>query len=372
MDEMPMNVLMVEDNPGDARLVEEIFRGAAGNNALVTHVESMSEAERHVGEHVPDVMVLDLGLPDAAGLDAVRRAHAAAPGVPMVVLTGLDNDPLAVQALREGAHDYLVKGQIEPRGFLRSVRLAVEREALRQQLARQQIELERSNADLEQFAYAASHDLKAPLRAIGHLVQWIDDDVRATASPDTIDNLRLLHGRVARLQKLLDGMLAYSRIGRVDAMAEDVDVAEMVDTVIGMLEVPAGFIVAREGEFFAIRTYRIPLQMILKNLITNALQHHDRSEGQVAVSMRLVDGTVEFRVSDDGPGIPARFRERIFVIFETLQSRDEIESSGIGLAMVKKQVTENGGQIWIEGNPLERGTTFVFTWSVAEPEQTTS
>jgi len=368
---MLTKVLFVEDNPGDARLLDELLSDTAARNAVVTHVASMREAEKHIAEHATDVIVLDLGLPDAQGLEAVRRTRAAAPHIPMVVLTGLDDDSLAVQALQEGAHDYLVKGQIEPRGLLRSMHLAVEREALQQALAQQKRELERSNSDLEQFAYAASHDLKGPLRAISHLVQWIDEDVRMTASADTIENLKLLEGRVARLSSLLNGMLAYARVGRTEAAIEEVNIAELVDAVVDLLELPPGFIVACEGEMFTIRTYRVPIQMILKNLITNALQHHDRSAGNIVVSMRLLDGMAEIRVSDDGPGIPPRFHERIFVIFQTLKSRDDNESSGVGLAMVKKQVTENGGRIWIEGAPLERGTTFVFTWKIAEPEPVT-
>jgi signal transduction histidine kinase len=367
MGDMPMKVLLIEDNLGDARLLQELFGESAKGSATFTHVETMRAAEQHIAEYATDLIVLDLGLPDAGGLGAVRRAHAAAPNCPLVVLTGLDSQSLAVQALQEGANDYLVKGQIEGRGLSRSLHLAVEREALQQEVARQKRELERSNADLQQFAYAASHDLKAPLRAIAHLVQWIDEDVRQTASRDTIDNLKLLDGRVTRMQKLLDGMLAYARVGRSEAPMEDVDIAELVDTIVCMLELPPGFTVTCEGEMNIIRTYRMPIQMILKNLITNALQHHDRSEGHVAVSMRLADGMAEFCVQDDGPGIPARFHDRIFVMFQTLQSRDDTESSGIGLAMVKKQVIENGGEIWIEGSPLDRGTCFMFTWMLARP-----
>jgi PAS domain S-box-containing protein len=231
----------------------------------------------------------------------------------------------------------------------------------------QQHELQRSNADLAEFAYAASHDLKAPLRAIAHLAQWIDEEVRATASPDTIENLNLLHGRVARLQMLLDGLLAYSRIGRTDSAVETVDIAEVVRDVTAMLELPPGFAVVCEGKMSAVRTHRTPIQMVFKNLISNGLQHHDRAEGRITVSMRLLDGMAEFRISDDGPGIPKQFHDRIFVIFQTLTSRDDRESSGIGLAIVKKKVESNGGQIWVESDPPARGATFVFTWRIIVP-----
>lgn len=236
------------------------------------------------------------------------------------------------------------------------------RRKIEQEKIHQQHELERSNADLEEFAYAASHDLKAPLRAIGHLAEWIGEDIAAIASPDALANLNLLQGRVARLQMLLDGLLAYSRIGRIETAVEDVDIAEVVRDVVGMLELPSGFVVTCEGEMTVIRTHRMPIQIILKNLITNALQHHDRSEGRVTVTMRLVNEVPEIRVSDDGPGIPKQFHDRIFVIFQTLARRDDVESGGVGLAIVKKKVQANGGRIWVESAPPVRGATFVFTW----------
>ncbi len=231
-----------------------------------------------------------------------------------------------------------------------------------------QRDLERSNADLEEFAYAASHDLKAPLRAIGHLAQWIGEDLGAAANPDTVENLRMLQGRVARLQLLLDGLLAYSRVGRhTDAPVEDVDIAALVQDITAMLAPPPGFTVACEGEMPVIRTHRAPITVVLTNLIGNGVKHHDRSEGRITVAMRLQDGVAEFRVSDDGPGIAPRFHDRIFVIFQTLASRDDVESSGIGLAIVKKKVQAHGGRIWVESAPPARGSVFVFTWNEAIP-----
>ena len=127
-------LLLVEDNPGDARLLREMFNEQGSHNTELTHVECMSEAEKHLAEHAVDIILLDLGLPDAQGLEAVRRAHAAAPRVPLVVLTGLDDESLAAQALQEGAQDYLIKGQIETRGLLRALRYAIERKTMEEAL----------------------------------------------------------------------------------------------------------------------------------------------------------------------------------------------------------------------------------------------
>ncbi len=344
----PLCILLIEDNPGDVRLTQLALRDC--DYPISMHValdgrEGLDFLKRE-GSHAlaprPDVILLDLNLPKMDGREVLTRlkedddlkaipiiiltsSDAEADIVrsyqlqancylskpvqfeafenvlkaissfwftkvrlphPLVVLTGSDSQSLATQALQNGAQDYLVKGQIEPRGLQRALLLAAEREV-------HQRELERSNVDLERFAYIASHDLKAPLRAIGHLVQWIDEDIGATASPTTIENLDLLKGRVARLHKLLDGLLAYARVGRETAMIENVDIAEEVQAVIDMLELPPGFTVVCNGEMPVIPTYRVPIHMILKNLITNALQHHDRSEGRITVTMQLSDGIAE-------------------------------------------------------------------------------
>jgi PAS domain S-box-containing protein len=223
-------------------------------------------------------------------------------------------------------------------------------------------ELERSNADLERFAYVASHDLRAPLHAMAQLAEWVRDDITAIASPEAVESLKLLQGRALRLQKLLDGLLAYSRVGQVDSPIEDVDIAALVRDIADVLAPPPGFVIVCAETMPFLRTRRSPILVVLQNLIANGLKHHDRAEGRLTVSAHLVDDVAEFRVSDDGPGIPPQFHDRVFEIFQTLRSRDEVDSSGIGLSIVKKEVENHGGRIWIESNPPERGTTFVFTW----------
>jgi signal transduction histidine kinase len=177
---------------------------------------------------------------------------------------------------------------------------------------------------------------------------------------------------VTRLRTLLDGLLSYSRIGRIHSPVEVVDIGELVRDIVAMLALPPGFRVVWDADMPMLRTHRIPVQVVLENLIGNGLKHHDRAEGCITVGMRLADGLAEFRVSDDGPGIPERFHERIFVIFQTLASRDEVESSGIGLAIVKRRVEVHGGRIRVESAPPARGTTFVFTWREADERPTVS
>jgi signal transduction histidine kinase len=223
-------------------------------------------------------------------------------------------------------------------------------------------ELERSNADLAAFAHVASHDLKAPLRAIEHLAEWIAEDIRAAARHETLENLAQLRGRAQRLRGLLDGLLAYSRVGHGRHEVTRVDTRALVEEIAESLGPPPDFTIRCDGPMPILRTSRVPLEHVLMNLISNGIRHHDRTSGTVIVSARAVDDLTEFTVADDGPGIPPRFHERIFVIFQTLKSRDESEASGIGLTIVKRTVEGHGGTIRVESEPPARGTRIVFTW----------
>lgn len=230
-------------------------------------------------------------------------------------------------------------------------------------------DLERSNAELDSFAYVASHDLKAPLRGIRNLAQWIGEDIADSASDDTRENLRLLNSRVDRLDSLLESLLTYSRVGRKTSSAEAVNTAALVGEITDYLAPRAGFSVQCEGAMPVLTTPRAPLEQVLRNLINNALKHHDRDCGSVRVSARELGDQVEFRVEDDGPGIPPEFHERVFLMFQTLKPRDQVEGSGMGLAIVRKTVESVRGHIRVEPASSGRGAAFVFSWPKVLPER---
>ena len=226
-------------------------------------------------------------------------------------------------------------------------------------------ELAHSNRELEQFNYAAAHDLKSPLRGIQHLVQWIGEDAAAVLSPESHKHLSLLRGRVQRLETLLDDMLAYSRIGRVHYAPERLDLNALLQEVIAVSAPPVGFTITLPEPLPILITSRAPLEMILRNLLSNTIKHHHHPQrGQVQVTAQLPDNDwVEFSIRDNGPGVAAEFHERIFGMFQTLQPRDQVEGSGVGLALVKKTVESYGGQITIEST-IGQGALFRFTWPV--------
>jgi PAS domain S-box-containing protein len=228
-----------------------------------------------------------------------------------------------------------------------------------------QDELARSNQDLEQFAYVASHDLKAPLRAIEIIVEWLREDLAGYTGGEVQQNLGLLAGRTARLNRLLDDLLAYSRAGRKPGQVTDVDSRLLVEDLFVLLAPPGTMRLKADASLPVIHAHLAPLEQVLRNLINNAIKHHPTREGSVRVYAQDKGEEVLFAVEDDGAGIPVQFTEKVFQMFQTLKPRDEIEGSGMGLAIVKRIVEWQGGRIWFHGGPGGVGTVFKFTWKRA-------
>jgi len=225
-----------------------------------------------------------------------------------------------------------------------------------------QEELARSNQDLEQFAYVASHDLKAPLRAIEILVEWLREDLADHTGGEVQQNLGLLSQRTARLHRLLDDLLAYSRAGRKPGEVANVDSKLMVEDLFVLLSPPETMQLTAEDSLPVLCAHHAPLEQVLRNLINNAIKHHPTRQGSIRVYAQDKGDEVMFAVEDDGAGIPVEFTEKVFQMFQTLKPRDEIEGSGMGLAIVKRIVEWQGGKIWFHGGPGGSGTVFKFTW----------
>lgn len=226
---------------------------------------------------------------------------------------------------------------------------------------RMSLSLARINRELDQFAYVTSHDLKAPLRGIASLAQWIDEDIGDRLGEESRKHLTLLQMRVRRMQALIDGLLQYSRAGRVRNKIERVDVGQLVTDVVEMLDPPREASIEVAPGMPTLEMERVPLQQVFLNLIGNALKHSGRGDTRVAVRAHDDGDFVEFSVEDNGPGIPRQFHDKVWEVFQTLQPRDKVEGAGLGLALVKKNVEGRGGQAWIDPTSAS-GATFRFRW----------
>ncbi len=236
-----------------------------------------------------------------------------------------------------------------------------ELDRLTHELSRMTDHLERRNSELDQFAYAVSHDLKAPLRAINNLSTWIEEDLQDKLDEETASQMALLRKRVCRMEQMIDGLLDYSRVGRMAMVPEQVVVRELLTEVIDALSPPSSFTIELSSDLPVLMTERLWLQQVFSNLIGNAIKHHDRLEGHIWVDVQEKGKFYQFAVSDDGPGIDPAYHQKVFVIFQTLQARDKTESTGIGLSLVKSIVENKGGTMQIESTQ-NRGTTFLFSW----------
>ncbi len=221
-------------------------------------------------------------------------------------------------------------------------------------------ELRRSNKELQDFAYVTAHDLKAPLRGIGTLTDWITLDYADKFDEEGQEQLHLLKGRVSRMSELIDSILHYSEIGRTSKCLERVDLNALLPETIGQLAPPEHIEIAIDGDFPTVVCEKIRLVQVFQNLVSNAIRYMDKPQGCVRIGCRSDEQFWTFSVADNGPGIKEKYFEKIFQMFQTLTRRDEIESTGIGLSVVKKIVELRGGTVWVESQVGE-GTTFFFT-----------
>lgn len=232
-------------------------------------------------------------------------------------------------------------------------------------LEKRAIELERSNADLEQFAYVASHDLKAPLRAIDNLTHWIEEDLEETMTSDVKENIRLMKQRIRRMESLLEDLLSYSVVDAQYGAISNINTAALVKDVFAFVAGDSKFSLILHGDWMEIHTPVPLLELIFRNLFSNTINHHDKDFGNIIVDCKVVNDKLHISVMDDGPGISEEYHQKIFEMFQKLQTGNNQESTGMGLALIKKIIGIAGCEIRVLSNPKQgRGTTFNFTWPI--------
>lgn len=357
-----MIVLLVEEDAQHAELVRELL-AESGPPCEVQYASRLDEALTQCRTLRPDVALLDLSLPDAQGQEALTRLRNELPDLPIVVLSSTEDEAAALEAVRLGAQDYLVKGKVTTGQSLRRIlRYAVERAGLQAELARKNAELARSNAELEQFAFVASHDLQAPLSLVAMsltlLQRYFQDHLDDKASRIIT---RALDG-TRRMSALIDGLLTYARVGSRAKPFAPVQAEEALGAALANLKdsLEANHALVTHGPLPTVMADDVQLIQVFQNLVSNAAKFHGGEGPLIHVSARQDGVNWIFSVRDNGIGIPADKIERIFVIFERLHSEDQYAGTGIGLAACKKIVERHGGRIWVE-SAVGVGSTFYFT-----------
>jgi PAS domain S-box-containing protein len=224
-----------------------------------------------------------------------------------------------------------------------------------------QADLEARNRELDSFVHIVSHDLKAPLRAVSNLSKWIEEDLEGSLSAANQEQMNLLRARIERMSATIDGLLDYARIGRTADSIEPVAIGELIAETLVALSPPSTFQIAIAKNLPTLYTKRLLLTQVFANLIGNGIKHHDRIDGSLHIGIAERNDVYEFAIADDGPGIAIEQHDRVFEIFQAVNPQNRSDSTGIGLAIVKKIIEAEGGKIRLESQ-LGEGTTFYFTW----------
>jgi PAS domain S-box-containing protein len=478
-----IKILAIEDDPGDVELLRRYLREVP--DLKLDFADRLSTGLKRLSENHIDLVILDFGLPDSQGLETLTRFRSQVLDIPVVVLTGMSDESLGIKAVRMGAQDYLIKGQVDHTGLSRAIRHAMERHrtesALRESeelfrslfensldgilltrpdgtvlkanpaackiwrqteeeiclagtnglvdttdirlphlleerrrtgrctgelklrrkdgailhaelssaiftdakgeqktcmsvrdiTTRRQAEvtlqetladLARSNADLQQFAYVASHDLQEPLRNVASCLQMLEKDYKNKLDADADQYIHYAVDGAVRMKALILDLLAYSRVATKGKPSIRVDCEQTLDRTLNNLGAAiseAGAVITHDPlpTVFADDTQ---LLQVFQNLIGNAIKFRRDDPARIHVSAVKNKNEWIFSIKDNGIGIESRHLERIFEIFQRLHKRSQYDGTGMGLAIVKKVVERHGGRIWAESEPAV-GTTFYFT-----------
>jgi len=344
-----VRVLLVEDDPDFAMLIEH---GASKRRdwKLVGRAESLADAIEQIREKEPEVVLLDLGLPDSDGTDTVKAIVERFHPMAIVVLTALDSLAVATEALRAGAQDYLDKSEASPALLARTVRYARERARHAETIARQQREL----AD---FATNAAHDLQAPLRSMTVFAEMLEEDLGDSLGERERESVRHIVQGATRMRVLIADLMAYARAGHDDPF----DMIDLMEVLSGLhdefrADLAQSGVVVDIGYVPAVFGQVTPIRQALRNLLSNAIKFRRESAPTVRISGYEEGDRTVIEVFDNGIGIPKDSISRVVQPFSRVHGLQRYPGSGLGLALVERVIRRHGGRVRIDSD-LGRGTT---------------
>ena len=361
-----LRALLVEDNQLDAELVLRALRKDSFEVSAVIVQDEAGFAEA-LRTHSPEIVLADYNLPNWTGMEALTVLRRQDLDIPMILVSGALGDVTAVECIKQGATDYVLKDGLArlPEVVRRALQEKYER-GLRHQaeemLAKKVDELARSNADLEQFAYVASHDLQEPLRMVAAYTQLLAERYKGKLDENADKFIGYASEGALRMQVLIHDLLAFSRVGRTDATYASVDCNAVMEEVRKSLAsaIQESDAVLAHADLPAIWGNRTQMAQVFQNLIGNAIKFRGAKPPEIFVHAEKAGQQWLFSVTDNGIGIATEFAENIFVVFQRLHLRTEYSGNGIGLAICKKIVERLGGKIWVESQ-AGSGSTFKFT-----------
>ena len=364
-----LRALLVEDNQLDAELV---LRALRKHNFEVSAriVQDEASFTQALHSHCPDIVLADFNLPSWTGMAALDVLRREGLDIPMILVSGAVGDMTAVDCIKRGATDYVLKDGLAR--LPEAVRRALEERQLRQSrrqaeedLARKVEELARSNADLEQFAYIASHDLQEPLRMVTAYTQLLAERYRGKLDAEADKFIGYASEGAMRMQVLIQDLLAFSRVGRAESSDANIDCNGVMEEVLQTLSaaVQESGAVISYSQLPQIQGDRTQLGQVFQNLIANAIKFRGNEPPKISVLAENKDDQWWFEVSDNGIGIPPENAGHVFEVFYRLHARSEYPGNGIGLAICKKIIERGGGRIWVESQSGS-GSHFKFTLPV--------